>query len=115
MLPPHLSHKPKRRSPGLFDATLGALAGAVTGGVLGLFAVGIYPTIVAHDITHLFRYPLLSVISCLICAPVSWILGWLIGPQLGRRFNSPKTEIIAGVVAGLVPVAGVILWAASRQ
>jgi len=110
MLPPQLGQKSKQRGPGLFDATLGAVFGLVTSGVLGLFAVGLYPAIKTGDLSHLFKYPHLVAISWLICAPSGWILGWLVGPALGRRYKSPKIEIIAGFVAGLVPVTAIILW-----
>jgi hypothetical protein len=109
MLPPQLGQKPKQRGPGLFQATLGSVSGLVTAGVLGLFAVGLYPAIATGDLRHLFKYPHLVAISWLICAPSGWILGWLVGPQLGRRYNSPRIEIIAGLVAGLVPVAAIVL------
>jgi len=115
MLTPRLTAGPEKRGSGPFDATLGALVGATTGGVLGLFAIGIYPAIVTRDISYLIKFPSLSLVSCLICAPVGWLLGWLIGPRLGRHFNSPKVEIVAGAVAGLVPVIAIILWVALRS
>jgi hypothetical protein len=114
MLRPDLRLRPAKRGPGLFEATLGALAGAATAGVLGLFAVGLYPAIVTRDAAYLFKYPSLSLISCLASAPIGWLLGWLIGPPLGRRFNNPKVEIIAGVIAGFVPFGAIILWVALR-
>jgi hypothetical protein len=114
MLRPQMNQDPGKRGPGLFEATLGALVGAATGGVFGLFAVGIYPAMVTRDLTWFFKTPSLNLISCLVCVPVGWLLGWLLGPPLGKRFNSPKVEIAAGVVAGLVPVGVIIVLVAAR-
>jgi len=115
MLPPRTGPKTDKGPPGLFRATLGALAGAVTGGVLGLFAVGSYPAIATRDVTYLFKFPSLSIVSCLISALLGWFLGWLIGPPLGRRFDSPKVEIAAGVVAGLIPITIIIVLIVLRS
>jgi hypothetical protein len=112
MARPQLNLGPGKRGPGLFDATLGALAGAGTSGIFGLFSVGLYPAIVNRDVSELFRYASLSLGACLICVPIGWFLGWLIGPWFGRRFKSPKVEFAAGVVAGLVPVGAVVLGVA---
>ena len=112
MLRPDLNLRPRKRGPGLFEATLGSLSGAATAGVLGLFAIGLYPAIVTRDPSYFFKYPSLSLISCLGSAPIGWLLGWAIGPRLGRRFNNPKIEIIAGIIAGLVPFGAIILWVA---
>jgi hypothetical protein len=114
MLRPQINQDPGKRGPGLFEASLGALIGAATGGVLGLFAVGAYPAMVTRDLSWFFRTPSLNVISCLVCVPVGWLLGWLVGPPLGRRFRSPKVEIAAGVVAGLIPVGVIIVLVALR-
>lgn len=101
---------PHMRKPTLGEANLGALAGAVVGGVGGLFAVGIAPAILNRKISLLFGTPILGLFSWLICLPVGWFLGGQVGPLLGQLFRSPSAEVTGGVLGGLVPVTLIALW-----
>lgn len=90
---------------------MGALAGAVIGGIGGLFAIGAGPAIAHGNIRLLVGTPILAIISLLVCGPVGWIIGGQIGPRLGGKFNTQRAETIGGVIGGLVPVILVALWA----
>jgi len=98
------------RKPGLGETNVGALAGAVVGGVGGLFAVGIAPAILEGRISQLFGTPILSLISWLICLPLGWLLGGQLGPVAGQIFRSAGAEVTGGVIGGLIPVTIVALW-----
>ena len=98
------------RHPGIGEANLGAVAGAVVGAIGGLFAIGIGPALVARNPAHLFRYPLLSLICWLISGLLGWLLGGQVGPRLGEMLRNQRAEIITGGVAGLVPVVLIALW-----
>ncbi len=101
------------RQPALGEMNLGSLAGAVVGSVGGLFSVGIPPAIVFQDIQALFQTPKLGVICFLIAGVLGWFIGGQVGPRVGQRFGSPWAEIVAGAVAGLIPVALVLGWSYS--
>ena len=98
------------RKPTLGETNLGALAGAIVGGVGGLFAVGIAPAILERRIAALFGTPILGLLSWLICLPLGWLLGGQLGPLLGQWFRSPSAEVTGGVIGGLVPVTLIALW-----
>lgn len=98
------------RKPGFGEANLGALAGAVIGGIGGLFAIGIGPAIAGKNIRLLVGTPLLAIVSLLVCAPLGWLIGGQIGPRLGGKFNTQRAETIGGIIGGLVPVILVALW-----
>jgi|ERR1051325_403043 hypothetical protein len=98
------------RKPGFGEANLGAVAGAVVGGIGGLFALGIAWAILEHNLAMLFRTPILNMLSWLISGPLGWVLGGQIGPRLGQLVNNQKAEIAGGIVGGLVPVIGIALW-----
>jgi hypothetical protein len=83
---------------------LGSVSGAVVGSIGGLFAIGIGPAIVGRNPALLLATPLLGLFSWLICLPTGWLVGGQIGPRLGQKYQSPKVEIIAGGVSGLIPV-----------
>jgi hypothetical protein len=92
------------RPPRFAEANMGAMIGAIVGGVGGLFAIGLASAIGEGDVSWLFRTPKLSLICWLISGPAGWILGGQFGPRLGLRFRKRKAEIIGGVIGGLVPV-----------
>ena len=98
------------RKPGLGEANLGAVAGAVVGGIGGLFAVGMAWAILERDIALLFRTPILNLLSWLVSSPSGWVLGGQIGPRLGELLHSPKAEVAGGIVGGLIPVLAIALW-----
>ncbi len=95
------------RKPGFGEANFGALTGAVTGAIGGLFAAGIPQAIMDRDPAILFSTPRIGLICLLISGPI----GWLLGGQIGPRFsNSPKGESLLGILGGLVPVILIALW-----
>ena len=98
------------RKPRFGEANLGALAGAVVGGIGGLFAIGIPRAIIERDPAAVFMTPMLNVICLVISWPMGWVLGGQIGPRLGVRFGSEKVELIVGVLCGLVPVSLIMLF-----
>lgn len=98
------------RKPGIGEASQGALAGAVVGGIGGLFAVGLAPAIMARNAALLFGTPILGVICWLISLPAGWLIGGQIGPRLGSCFRSQIIELFGGVIGGLIPVAVIAWW-----
>jgi hypothetical protein len=98
------------RKPSFGEANQGALAGAIVGAIGGLFAIGIAPALIYRHIALLFGTPILGLICWLVSGPLGWFIGGQIGPRIGQRFNSPKAEIIAGALGGLVPVILIALW-----
>jgi len=98
------------RKPTFGEANPGALAGAVIGGIGGLFAIGLAPAILERKLSLLFSTPLLGLLCWLVSLPMGWILGGQLGPRLGDLLHSPRAEIIGGVLGGMVPVALVAFW-----
>jgi hypothetical protein len=93
------------------DINLGAVGGGVVGSVGGLFAVGIPPAVVLRSLQALFSTPKIAIICFFIAGIAGLILGGQLGIQLRkRRALSPKAELIAGGVAGLIPVILVMIW-----
>ena len=99
------------RKPGLGEASLGAVAGAVTGAIGGLLAVGIPLAISGRDPALLVIYRQLAVMGFIICVPVGWLLGGQIGPRSTGIFGARRGELIGGILGGLLPVFGVMAWA----
>lgn len=98
------------RKPGWGEANLGAISGAVVGGIGGLFALGVAPAIISRNPAYLVQTPILGLASLLVCGILGWILGGQIGYRIGDRLRSERAEIITGGLAGLVPVTLVILF-----
>ena len=92
------------------STNLGAVAGAVVGSVGGLFAVGLPPAILARNPALLFGTPILGLLCWLVSGTVGWFLGGQIGPRVGEKYNSQQAEILAGALAGLIPVVCIALW-----
>jgi hypothetical protein len=86
------------------------LAGAVTGSIGGLFAIGLVRAILGRHIALLLSAPILSLISWVVCGVVGWLLGGQIGPPLGEKFQSERAEYLGGALGGLIPVLLVALW-----
>lgn len=99
------------RKPGLGEGNLGAVAGAVTGAVGGLLAVGIPFAIAGRDPAMLVLFRNLAIIGFVICAPTGWILGGQAGPRCIRFFGEKRGEIIGGIFGGLIPVLCIMYWA----
>lgn len=92
------------RKVGFGETNFGAVAGAVVAGCGGLFAIGIASAILNRDVRYLFQTPTLSLLSWLVSMPTGWVLGGQLGPRVGEPMRSQRAEIIAGGIAGLVPV-----------
>jgi hypothetical protein len=93
------------RKPSFGEASRGALAGAIVGGIGGLFGVGLAPALLERNLSLLLGMPMLGLLCWLISLPIGWILGGQIGPRLGKLLNWQPAEIAGGVLGGLVPVA----------
>jgi hypothetical protein len=98
------------RSPSFGEANLGALAGAVVAAIGGLFAIGVGPAIIGRSLALLFGTPILGLICWLVSGSVGWVIGGQVGPRLGYRFQTPRAELVGGVLGGLVPVILIALW-----
>jgi hypothetical protein len=98
------------RKPSIGEYNLGALAGAVVGSIGGLFAVGLPPAILARNPALLLGTPILGLISWLVSGVLGWFLGGQVGPRLGEKYDSQQAELLAGALAGLVPVVCITLW-----
>lgn len=99
------------RRPGFGEGNLGAVAGAVTGAIGGLLAVGIPMAIVGRDPVLLVIYRQLAMIGFVICVPSGWFLGGQTGPRCVRLFGARHGELIGGILGGLLPVLGIMAWA----
>ncbi len=97
-------------NPGMWQASLGSLIGAVVGAIGGLFAVGIAPAIIERNLAVLFATPVLGFICWVVSGIGGWVLGGQLGPRLGDRFQSRNAEIAGGVVGGLIPITLIALW-----
>ncbi len=98
------------RNPGFGEANLGAMAGAIVGGIGGLFALGVAPAIIARNPAYLVEMPILGLATLAVCGIVGWLLGGQIGYRIGDRLRSEKAEIITGGLSGLIPVILAILF-----
>ncbi len=98
------------RQPRFGEASMGAVTGAIVGGIGGLFAMQIAPAILTHDAALLFSTPILGLMSWMVSGPSGWVLGGQFGPRLGDQFRSQNAEIVGGVIGGLIPVALLALW-----
>jgi hypothetical protein len=86
------------------------MAGAVVGGIGGLFALGIAPAIVFRQAAYLVQTPLLGLGSLVLCGVIGWLLGGQVGYRIGDRLRSEKAEIITGGLSGVVPVVVMIVF-----
>src|SRR2546423_1071479 len=96
------------RNPGIGEANLGAMAGAVVGAIGGLFALGIAPAILTHNPAYLVGMPILGLASLAVCGIIGWLLGGQVGYRIGDRLRSERAEIITGALSGLIPVLFVV-------
>ena len=93
--------------PTLGQANLAALIAVVVGSILGLFALGLVPAIIAREPRYLAVAPTMNIISFFICGAVGWFLGGQIGPRIHHLFGPRNGHIVGGIVGGLIPVIGV--------
>ena len=99
------------RKPPLGEYNLGALAGTVVGSIGGLFAIGLVRAILGRNIALLLSMPILGLFSWIICGGLGWLLGGQIGPRFDDKFNSQSAEYLGGALGGLIPVILVACWA----
>lgn len=92
------------KKPGFGQFNLGALSGAVVGAIGGLFAIALPGAIIYHDPSVLLMTPKLNLVCFLASGVFGWLLGGQIGPRVGWHYRSPRAELIAGALAGLLPV-----------
>lgn len=92
------------------EANLGALSGAIIGSIGGLFAIGVAPAIAFRNLALLFGTPTLGLLCWAVSGALGWLVGGQLGSRLGARFNSPRAEVIGGILGGLMPTVLVGLW-----
>ncbi len=97
------------RPPGQYS--LSAVVGAVVGSIGGLFAIGTVRALLHHNLALIFRFPMLGLLSWIICGVAGWLLGGWLGPRCGQFFSSYQAELMGGALGGLVPVLLVAAWA----
>lgn len=98
------------RKPGLGEANLGAVVGAVIGALGGLFAVALPYAILTHDVRALASARSLGVIGLLVSAPIGWLIGGQIAPRLAGNLSERSAGVVGGIVGGLIPVGGFMYW-----
>jgi hypothetical protein len=98
------------KTPRFGEGSLGAVAGAVTGALGGLVAVVLPLAIMTRDIQALSAARTFGVIGWIVCWPVGWLIGGQIGPRLEGILSERNAGIVGGILGGLVPVAGFVLW-----
>jgi hypothetical protein len=91
--------------------SLSAMAGAIVGSIGGLFAIGLVRAILGHNLALIFDFPILGLISWIVCGGAGWFLGGWIGPWCGGKFGSYQAELLGGALGGLIPVILLAIWA----
>ncbi len=98
------------REPSFGKENLGAVIGAVTGALGGLFAVVIPLAILTRNIQMLSAARTLGIISFVVCTPIGWFAGGYICHVLTKILGAKKAGILGGLLGGLLPVTGFALW-----
>ncbi len=98
------------KEPSFGKENLGAVIGAVTGAVGGLFAVAIPLAILTRSLHALSAARTFGLISFLVCTPIGWFAGGYLGHALTKRFGERNAGILGGIVGGMLPVTGFALW-----
>ena len=98
------------KEPSIGKENLGAVIGAVTGALGGLFAVAIPLAILTRNLQALSAARTFGLISFLVCTPIGWFAGGYISHVLVKRIGEKKAGILGGIVGGLLPVTGFSLW-----
>ena len=92
------------RNPEFGRPNYGGMAGAVVGGIGGLFALFLVPALWTRNVEWMLQYRLLNFIAWAVSLPVGWCLGWLLGRPLGNWFRSQAAELAGGVLGGLLTI-----------
>jgi len=95
-----MTHKPTFGQP-----NLAALIALAIGSILGLFALGSIPAVVAREPQFLAVAPTMNIISFFVCGIVGWLVGGQIGPRLEKPLGPRNGQITGGIIGGLVPAA----------
>ncbi len=98
------------REPEFGRPNYGGMAGAVVGGIGGLFALFLVPALLSRDVQWMISFRLYNVLAWIVSLPVGWCLGWLIGRPAGNWLRSQNAEIAGGVLGGLLTVGLVALY-----
>lgn len=98
------------REPNFGKENLGAVIGAVTGAVGGLFAVAIPLAILTRNLQALSAARTFGLISFLVCTPIGWFAGGYLSHALTKTLGEKKAGILGGSLGGLLPVTGFTLW-----
>jgi hypothetical protein len=98
------------REPEAGKENLGAVIGAVTGAVGGLFAVVTPLAIINRNIRELGSARTLGIVSFMVCVPVGWFVGGRVSHALVKKLGNRKASIVGGLIGGLLPVIGFALW-----
>ena len=98
------------REPSVGKENLGAVIGAVTGAMGGLFAVAIPLAILTRNLQVLSAARTFGIISFLICTPIGWFAGGYISHALAKWLGEKKAGILGGLIGGSLPVTGFALW-----
>lgn len=98
------------KEPSFGKENLGAVIGAMTGALGGLFAVAIPLAILTRNIHMLSSARTLGIISFLVCTPIGWFAGGYISHALTKKLGVQKAGILGGMIGGMLPVTGFALW-----
>jgi hypothetical protein len=96
--------------PRFGETNLGAIVGAAVGSICGLFAVGVAPAMLDHDLKELFTARNFGLAGFIVSAPVGWLIGGQLSPRLEHWFGERVGSIVGGTIGGLVPVVCIALW-----
>jgi hypothetical protein len=97
------------REPEVGKENVGAVIGAVTGALGGLFAVVLPAAIINKNIQILAAFRGLAIVGFIVCMPIGWFAGGYLSHALERKFGKAG-GIIGGLVGGLLPVTAIALW-----
>jgi len=92
------------RKPTFGQANLAALIALAIGSILGLFALGSIPAVVAREPQFLAVAPTMNIICFFASGVAGWLLGGQIGPRLEKPLGSRNGHIVGGIISGLIPV-----------
>ncbi|MBP9901304.1 MAG: hypothetical protein V9H26_05115 [Verrucomicrobiota bacterium] len=98
------------KEPSIGKENLGAVIGAVTGALGGLFAVAIPLAILTRNLQALSAARTFGLVSFLVCTPIGWFAGGYLSHAMTKRLGEKKAAMIGGLIGGLFPVTGFALW-----